>query len=485
GLVVFRKNADGSWQNGRRVAGFGEPLKKIAFDSLGYLWCAHPSKGLYRLRLNDDWSQVQEFRLLTRADGLLTDFKLDLNKVKNEVIVNADFVPLRINTNAGQVSFSPMVPGNLRQKWLPGTNGDYFAVDSSGLRLFTAKGNQYPLLLSLVPSFENIVSLTPSTYLFCLENGYARLDKEQLGQLQQTAPSNVQLRTVVTSEGETVWVSQDPEPSLHWRQNSLTFKVASPFFERSPQFSWRLEGFSSLWSGWQSSPEKEFTSLPAGRYVLHVRADTGGETALAFRIAPPWYRSNGAWATYFFLGLGLSAYLERMHRRRLEQQRRNLEAETRQELARQRSEAEKEKLRLEVENKSRELTNAAFNLIRKNEALQGIKDDLLANRSEPQSWQKIVRRIDTHLEGDHDWEIFESSFNRLHDDFFKRLMLRFADLTPGDMRLAAYLKMNLSSKEIAPLLNISVRGVENKRYRLRKKLDLPEDANLTEFIMAF
>ncbi|MBK6995650.1 MAG: hypothetical protein IPH31_12245 [Lewinellaceae bacterium] len=89
------------------------------------------------------------------------------------------------------------------------------------------------------------------------------------------------------------------------------------------------------------------------------------------------------------------------------------------------------------------------------------------------------------MESDHDWEIFEESFNRVHDDFFKRLMHDFPDLTPGDLRLAGYLKMNLSSKEIAPLLNISIRGIENKRYRLRKKLGLSEEANLTEFIMAF
>ena len=140
---------------------------------------------------------------------------------------------------------------------------------------------------------------------------------------------------------------------------------------------------------------------------------------------------------------------------------------------------------LEVENKSRELSNAALNLIRKNEVLQRLKDELLDARNDPRALQKLARLIDNHLEGDHDWEVFEESFNRVHDDFFKRLMHDFPDLTPGDLRLAAYLKMNLSSKEIAPLLNISVRGVENKRYRLRKKLGLPEDANLTGFIMNF
>ena len=66
---------------------------------------------------------------------------------------------------------------------------------------------------------------------------------------------------------------------------------------------------------------------------------------------------------------------------------------------------------------------------------------------------------------------------------FKNLMNHYPDLTPGDLKLCAYLKMNLSSKEIAVLLNISTRGVEIRRYRLRKKLNLEHDKNLVEFLM--
>ncbi len=485
GLVVFRKNALGRWQNGQRVAGFSEPLKKIAFDSLGYLWGAHPSKGLYRLRLHDDWTEVQEFRVFTRADGLPTDFKLDLAVIHGSVIVNADFRPLRMLISNQHTQFVPATTEQIRQKWLAGTDGDYFAVDSSGLRLFTANGRQYSLLLSLVPGFENVVALSADSYLFCLENGFARLNKPVLDKDYRSAEVAPVIRTVKTENGEVVWAGHQPDLVLTWRQNSLKFNFASPFFEHSPQFSWQMEGFSSQWSAWQSNPEKEFVNLPPGRYVFRVRADTGGEAQLTFHISPPWYRSHWAWALYFLLGVGLAWYIELFNRRRLRQQFQHLEAEKERELARQRTEAEKEKLVLEVENKNRELSNAAFNLIRKNEVLQSMKDDLLVARNDPQALQKIIRRIDAHLEGDHDWEIFEASFNRVHDEFFKRLMLRFTDLTPGDMRLAAYLKMNLASKEIAPLLNISTRGVENKRYRLRKKLGLPEDVNLTEFLMAF
>ena len=83
------------------------------------------------------------------------------------------------------------------------------------------------------------------------------------------------------------------------------------------------------------------------------------------------------------------------------------------------------------------------------------------------------------------WRIFEDNFNEVHEDFLKRLKQQFPDLSPGDLKLAAYLRMNLSSKEISPLLFISVRSIENKRSRLRKKLGLKEEDNLVDFIICF
>ncbi|MBK8923104.1 MAG: hypothetical protein IPM81_16590 [Saprospirales bacterium] len=199
---------------------------------------------------------------------------------------------------------------------------------------------------------------------------------------------------------------------------------------------------------------------------------------MRFRIRHPWYRSVWAMAGYGVLLIALFVLVERISQIRLDRQRKRLEAENRLELDRQRIEAEREKLALEVETKNRELGNAALNLIRKNEVLQRLRADLQGAGNEPRALQKLTRLIDQHLEGDHDWEILEESFTRVHDHFFKRLMQQFPDLTPGDLRLAAYLKMNLSSKRDCPLLNISVRGVENKRYRLRKNSACPKTPTL-------
>ncbi len=99
--------------------------------------------------------------------------------------------------------------------------------------------------------------------------------------------------------------------------------------------------------------------------------------------------------------------------------------------------------------------------------------------------QQLHRLVERELSSENDWEVFEENFNSVHEAFLRKMKHSFPELTPGDLRLAAYLKMNLSTKEIAPLLGISIRGVENKRYRLRQKMNLPNDENLVEFLLEF
>ena len=89
---------------------------------------------------------------------------------------------------------------------------------------------------------------------------------------------------------------------------------------------------------------------------------------------------------------------------------------------------------------------------------------------------KIEEKEDT-------WTVFKEAFDNADNDFLKKVKQAHPSLTPNDLRLCAYLRLNLSSKEIAPLLNISVRSVEIKRYRLRKKMDLPHEQGLVEYIL--
>jgi DNA-binding CsgD family transcriptional regulator len=118
-----------------------------------------------------------------------------------------------------------------------------------------------------------------------------------------------------------------------------------------------------------------------------------------------------------------------------------------------------------------------------NELKTVIAKDVLNDSNNRQHKQRIVSLINRNIHDDSDWEIFEKNFAEVHEDFLEKLKEKYPDITAGELKLAAYIKMNLSSKEIAPLLNISVRSVENKRYRLRKKMGIAHDSNLSDHLL--
>ncbi|MBT8313046.1 MAG: two component regulator three y domain-containing protein, partial [Maribacter sp.] len=111
-----------------------------------------------------------------------------------------------------------------------------------------------------------------------------------------------------------------------------------------------------------------------------------------------------------------------------------------------------------------------------------IKEQLKQVNSSPKI-KTVIKTINRNINNSDDWKFFEEAFNNADKDFLKNIRIQHPDLTPNDLRLCAYLRLNLSSKEIAPLLNISVRSVEVKRYRLRKKMALPHENSLVEYIL--
>jgi DNA-binding CsgD family transcriptional regulator len=149
-----------------------------------------------------------------------------------------------------------------------------------------------------------------------------------------------------------------------------------------------------------------------------------------------------------------------------------------------------EKLNAELSHRSKELANSTMSIIKKNEFLMNLKGILkmqkyeLGTRYPDKYFNQVVTKIDKNISSIDDWKVFEFHFEKAHEKFLSKLRNKYPQINHNDLRLCAYLRMNLTSKEIAPLLRISVRGVENHRYKLRKKLNLRSEENLTEFIMA-
>ncbi|MEI6059481.1 MAG: triple tyrosine motif-containing protein [Bacteroidota bacterium] len=518
-LLIYKKSGT-NWVYSHQVAGFLEPARFLEADHLGNIWVSHTVKGLYRLRLSANLEKVAEIQIFGQKDGLPSDFNIRVFKIANRVVfstgqrlftwddLNQKIIPYtEFNQNLGGFENATSVS--------QAAENMYWFVTNDEAALFDIHSKQpemkYRMILpqynlNMVDGYENIISLNENLHFLCLNNGFAIYNSNYT---KSIIPENssVLLRdfSCWNSKGEKI--AKELTGSSIALENAFNNISVSFSSLRNPcsrrLFQTMLEGIDHGWSRWSEKAMAEYTRLPVGKYRFKVRTLTqnGSITepvTIAFTVKPAWYASAFATLVYILLALGGILLSQYYYRKRLEKHHQNLTqiANEKREVEKQHAEQEiitlqNEKLQAEISHKNLQLADSTMSIIRKNEVLIEIKEELekqkeeLGPRYPARYLQRLTTLIDRNISNDNDWEIFEALFDQAHENFFKRLKLSFPDLTQSDLKLSAYLKLNLSSKEIAPLLNISVRGVEIRRYRLRKRLSLTTDDNLVEYIMRF
>lgn len=215
--------------------------------------------------------------------------------------------------------------------------------------------------------------------------------------------------------------------------------------------------------------------------------------SLDFYVERPWYASLWMIMLYILI-LGVIFYLyyrwnklkylskiqlnEEELKHKSELFRIEYEAEQRLKL----QEYEKKILENEVKLKENEITGKSLSIAKQAELIENVQNILSEENTITQLKSKLNKAIKTNSISRNEWKAFEENLYASNQDFVKNLTSTFPNLSSKDIKLSIYLKMNLTSKEIAPLMNISYRGVEIHRYRLRKKLHLTSDDNLTNYL---
>jgi DNA-binding CsgD family transcriptional regulator len=406
------------------------------------------------------------------------------------------------------------VPTYLKVNWYEEKLDDFYETDkdNNGLWAFNKHKIIYvtPGLVSSMPDinsipiphnirnsklgYENLLLLEDDKFLIGTTQGYLTID------LSEFVEKNYTLRMTSMKNykdyQETASVDLTTEGLFKSQQNNLqlSFSISDYNSLYRKSYQYRLVGLNDRWSDWRNNSELVFENLPHGTYSLEVRGRVG-ETVTTntiqykFTIQKPWYLSSYAIVAYVFGGLWLGYIVHLVNRRHYRNQKQKLIEEKEHELKleqlenqRQLMEFKNENLQLDIDNKSRELGLATMNLVKKNELLNDIKVALIKSKTTDHVKQ-VIKQINVNMNNTSDWKLFEEAFNNVDKEFMKRVKELHPSITPNDLRLCAYLRLNLSSKEIAPLLNISHKSVEVKRYRLRKKMGLDHNVSLSNYII--
>lgn len=356
----------------------------------------------------------------------------------------------------------------------------------------------------VMKNYEN-VEFAANRFLFSLDDGFVAYDRHFKHSAPIESPIIKGLQDISRVSSDSIrYITIDK--SIPYRYNNIRVTFSSPWYSSTPiKYQYVLDGYQREWSRPSEVPYTDFTNLSWGTYTFKVRAiatnrQVSDISELTFTITPPFYLQWPALLLYLAI-LVFSFFairrriIERIKLDKL-QLRHKLRRRQEELLRREAEQNEKKLMRLkneqleqELELKNRELANAATNIVYKNELLNNLQDALRnlkdkdGNKLSADQLQKISKLMDNARSDERDWDVFEKSFNEAHENFFKKLKSDYPTLSPNDLKLCAYLRLNMSSKDIASLLNITTRGVEVRRYRLRKKFDLPTEKNLSEFLL--
>jgi ligand-binding sensor domain-containing protein/DNA-binding CsgD family transcriptional regulator len=505
GLYIYKY--ENGWQLDRKIKGFNISTQYFEFIDAQSILVNHEYKGLFKLVLDNKLNKVEKIETIKSVDkGLFSSIVKFKDKIlyayqagifiydKNKQEFSKDSILSDI-IDPKSFSTGKMVITKDEKLWLFNKT-DIVNVSESSIE------NQF--LINKIPisdesrrqisGYENISYDGKNTYLLGGSDGFLKINLDEDFKYN----SNIHLTKISVYNKNNEKLNDFDLAEIKNNYNNLKIQISSLNFNPllKSEYQFMLNGYNNKWSEWQENTQLSFKNLKYGDYNLNIRSRIGEDnvsevSVLDFSIQKPFYLSTAMILLYAILAILLGVSIHLLYKSYYKKQKLAIQLEADRKLKLKELEAQKEimqmnnkQLKQDIENKNRELAISTMSLIKKNEFLSQIHVDLKPLKSSNSKIKKVVKSIDSNINSKDDWKFFEEAFNNADKDFFKKLKEIHPSLTHNDFKLCAYLRLNLSSKEIAPLFNISTKSVEIKRYRLRKKMNLDRDQSLTDYILA-
>ncbi|MCG1037768.1 helix-turn-helix and ligand-binding sensor domain-containing protein [Polaribacter sargassicola] len=507
GLYILKK-ANNKWSLRNKIEGFNNSSKYFVKYDAHQFFVNHEYKGVFKITLDKEYTKVVSLsKEESLTKGLHSSLVSYLDKIlytskKGVFLYDREKDVFKRDTVYSQlISEEDFISGELIFSKQKNTLWSFSKNNIKYLR--PGKLSNKPIVKSIPFSsampkaaygYENIIHLGKDKYLIGTSSGYIIINLNRLEVNREFDLKINKINNFVLDQPK-VKVDLTSKQDFLYKENNFEFFYSVPNYSKfiDIKYQYLLSGKSEQWSDLSDAESVLFENVSYGNYIFKVRAVVDGkilgkEASYHFTVGKPWYLSTTFVVLYIVLFL-FAFYLVHAASKRYYRKQRvellektNKESELRElENSQKLIKLNNEKLKSDIESKNRELATSTMNIIKKNDFLNMIKNELI--KGDANSVSKVVKIIDRNLNNKDDWNMFQEAFNNADKNFLKIVKEKHPTLTPNDLRLCAYLRLNLTSKEIAPLLNISTRSVEVKRYRLRKKMELPHDSNLTNYIL--
>lgn len=524
GLAFFNQNQSQFELTGQ-LPNFTQSSRYVAVDDHDHIWVSHPFHGIYKIA--KDNLNNQNVKIYTQSKGLPSILNNHVFKIKNEILIATEKGVYSYNVIKDQFE-----PAQFYQNLLGKQSLRYLREDKEGNIWFIHEkqlgvvdfSSKNPKIIyipelnnKLLSGFELVYPVDENNIFIAGESGLFNLNYKKYK--KNNYELAVHLREVrITGDTDSLLFggyfgginekqlqNKDAIPEVARQWQMIHFEFSSTLFglQKNLEYAYRLNGFENNWSKWTNKTEKEYTNLPPGSYVfeIKVRDNLGEESEIesfTFNVLPPWYRSTWAYILYFAVFILIILLIIKWQKEKfiIQQKKHNEEQEKlnylkQLEIDKAQSmltEIQNEKLQVEIDSKNSELINFTMHLVQKGELLTDLKSHmskmtkLIDNPIAHEELKKMIKVINDADKMDKDWENFTNHFDKAHNSFTVNLKEKFPKLTANELKLCTFLRVNLTTKEIAQLMNISMRGVEISRYRLRKKLNLPTEMSLFDFL---
>lgn len=490
GIVIY---SDNSFTNFKRVDQLTKPIRNIAQNNKNELWAVDNYKSLYKIEFDDQF-KTKKVVNVTKNNGFKNDFNVKLINFKNEILFYINNGWYINNSITNKLEESKQFNQQFRDiGGITAIDDDSFLIIKDGFFYIITYQDDY-FQWNLIPKkYYEGKSINEDTkvvkqgnqLIINLDDGFFVYELKS----QQNSNQSVIVEGFYNSKMIT------DETSVNYNQ-SVELDVITPYF-----------GFSKANLFYTYNNDERYLPVENGKIILNNLDNGWKEITIFYRkgsdfikvanygfnVSKPWYFSFWMVVLYILIvGGGLFLYYRwnkiryiekiKLKEEELKHQKAIYQLELDAENKLKIQEYEKHILEIQVQTKASEVAGKSLSIAKQTEMIETIQK-LLEKENDISSLKNNIKKaIKLNSINKKEWETFENNLFKSHEDFIKRITTKYSKLSSKDIKLCIYLKMSLSSKEIAPLMNISYRGVELHRYRLRKKLGLDQEVSLSNFI---